>query len=252
MKKSARIAAQEATAEGLNWTFSPMVDIARDPRWGRISEGNGEDPFLGSAIARAMVKGYRGGFVVTDYTAINEMTQHGLGDLQTVSALALKAGVEMDMVGEGLLTTLKKSLDEGKLKMADIDLACRRILEAKYKMGLFEDPYRRIDPSRPAKEVLTPENRKAAREIAANGFVTAQKREQHAAPAENGQNHRIYRPHGRQSKGHAGHLGHCWRAGQGCDGDAGRQKCCSATECHFQQRLQYHGRHGLHAPTQFL
>jgi beta-glucosidase len=258
VEKSARIAAQEATAEGLNWTFSPMVDIARDPRWGRISEGNGEDPFLGSAIARAMVKGYQGndlglknslmacvkhyalyggaeagrdyntvdigrssmynywlppykaaleagvgsvmtsfnvvdevpatgnrwlltdvlrnqwgfkGFVVTDYTAINEMTQHGLGDLQTVSALALKAGVEMDMVGEGFLTTLKKSLDEGKLKMADIDLACRRILEAKYKMGLFEDPYRRIDPSRPAKEILTPENRKAAREIAARSFV---------------------------------------------------------------------------------
>ncbi len=258
VEKSARIAAQEATAEGLNWTFSPMVDIARDPRWGRISEGNGEDPFLGSAIARAMVKGYQGddlrknntlmacvkhyalyggaeagrdyntvdigrssmynywlppykaaveagaasimtsfnvvdevpatanrwlmtdvlrnqwgfkGFVVTDYTAINEMTSHGLGDLQTVSAKALKAGVDMDMVGEGMLTTLKKSLDEGKVKMADIDLACRRILEAKYKMGLFDDPYRRIDPSRPAKEILTPENRKAAREIASHSFV---------------------------------------------------------------------------------
>lgn len=258
VEKSARIAAQEATAEGLNWTFSPMVDIARDPRWGRISEGNGEDPFLGSAIARAMVKGYQGndlsknnslmacvkhyalyggaeagrdyntvdigrssmynywlppykaaveagvgsvmtsfnvvdevpatgnrwlltdllrnqwgfkGFVVTDYTAINEMTDHGLGDLQTVSAIALKAGVDMDMVGEGFLSSLKKSLDEGKVKISDIDLACRRILEAKWKMGLFDDPYRRLDPSRPAKEVLTPENRKAAREIAAHSFV---------------------------------------------------------------------------------
>jgi beta-glucosidase len=258
VEKSARIAAQEATAEGLNWTFSPMVDIARDARWGRISEGNGEDPYLGSQIARAMVKGYQGddltknnslmacvkhfalygaaeagrdyntvdmsrsamynywlppykaavdagvgsvmtsfnvvdevpasanrwlmtdllrnqwgfkGFVVTDYTAINEMIEHGLGDLQAVSALALKAGVDMDMVGEGFLTTLKKSLDEKKVSMADIDLACRRILEAKYKMGLFDDPYRRLDETRPAKEILTPENRRASREIAARSFV---------------------------------------------------------------------------------
>lgn len=258
VEKSARIAAQEATAEGLNLTFSPMVDIARDPRWGRISEGNGEDPYLGSQIAKAMVKGYQGddltknntlmscvkhfalygaseagrdyntvdmsrntmynyflppykaaveagvgsvmtsfnvvdevpasanrwlmtellrnewgfkGFVMTDYTAILEMTEHGLGDLQTVSALALKAGVDMDMVTEGFLTTLKKSLKEGAVKMADIDLACRRILEAKWKMGLFEDPFRRLDASRPAKEIMTPENRKAAREIASKSFV---------------------------------------------------------------------------------
>ncbi len=258
VEKSARIAAQEATAEGLNWTFSPMVDIARDPRWGRISEGNGEDPYLGSQIAKAMVRGYQGddlsknnslmacvkhyalygaaeagrdyntvdmsrssmfnyymppykaaveagagsimtsfnvvdevpasanrwlmtdvlrnqwgfkGFVVTDYTAINEMSAHGLGDLQTVSALALKAGVDMDMVGEGFLLTLKKSLNEGKVKMADIDLACRRILEAKWKMGLFKDAYGRLDESRPAKEIMTPENRKAAREVASHSFV---------------------------------------------------------------------------------
>lgn len=258
VEKSARIAAQEATAEGLNWTFSPMVDIARDPRWGRISEGSGEDPFLGSAIARAMVKGYQGddlsknnslmacvkhfalyggaeagrdyntvdigrssmynywlppykaaveagvgsvmtsfnvvdevpasanrwlmtdllrsqwgfkGFVVTDYTAINEMTAHGLGDLQAVSALAVQAGVDMDMVGEGFLTTLKKSVDEGKVTKAAIDLACRRILEAKWKMGLFKDPYARLDPSRAAKEIMTPENRKASREIASHSFV---------------------------------------------------------------------------------
>jgi beta-glucosidase len=258
IEKSARIAAQEATAEGLNLTFSPMVDIARDPRWGRISEGGGEDPYLGSAIARAMVKGYQGddltknntvmacvkhyalygaseagrdyntvdmsrstmfnywmepykaaveagagsvmtsfnvvdeipatanrwlmtevlrnrwgfdGFVLTDYTAIMEMEEHGLGDLQTVSALALKAGVDMDMVSEGFLKTLKKSLDEKKVTMTEIDLACRRILEAKWKMGLFDDPYRRIDESRPAKEVMTPENRQASREIAARSFV---------------------------------------------------------------------------------
>ncbi|MCB0520811.1 MAG: beta-glucosidase BglX [Lewinellaceae bacterium] len=258
VEKSARIAAQEATAEGLNWAFSPMVDIARDPRWGRISEGSGEDPYLGSQIAKAMVKGYQGddltknnsmmacvkhfalygaaeagrdyntvdmsrstmynyylppykaavdagagsvmtsfnvvdeipasanrwlltdllrnqwgfkGFVVTDYTAVMEMSLHGLGDLQQVSTLALKAGVDMDMVSEGFLNTLKKSLDEKKITMAEIDLACRRILEAKWKMGLFDDPYRRLDESRPAKETMTPENRKASREIAARSFV---------------------------------------------------------------------------------
>ncbi len=258
VEKSARVAAKEATAEGLNWTFSPMVDIARDPRWGRISEGNGEDPYLGSQIAKAMVKGYQGdnlrsnntlmacvkhfalyggaeagrdyntvdigkssmynywlppyraaveagagsvmtsfnvvdevpatgnrwlltdllrnqwgfkGFVVTDYTAINEMSDHGLGDLQQVSARALNAGVDMDMVGEGFLTTLKKSVEGGVVKMADIDLACRRILEAKWKMGLFEDPYRRLDEKRLATDIMTPENRKAAREVAAHSFV---------------------------------------------------------------------------------
>lgn len=258
IESSARIAALEATAEGLNWTFSPMVDIARDPRWGRISEGNGEDPYLGSQIARAMVRGYQGddlskktslmacvkhfalygaseagrdyntvdmshntmfnyylppyqaaveagvgsvmtsfnlvdevpatgnrwlltevlrnqwgfkGFVVTDYTSLNEMEAHGLGDLQTVAALSLRAGVDMDMVGEGFLTTLKKSLHEKKVTQAEIDQACRRVLEAKYKLGLFDDPYRRIDESRPAKEIMTPENRKAARDIAARSFV---------------------------------------------------------------------------------
>ena len=85
------------------------------------------------------------GFVVTDYTAINEMIDHGMGDLQTVSALALNAGTDMDMVGEGFLTTLKKSLKEGKVHRRQIDDACRRILEAKYKLGLFDDPYRYSD-----------------------------------------------------------------------------------------------------------
>jgi beta-glucosidase len=258
IEKGARLAAQEASAEGLNWTFSPMVDISRDPRWGRISEGSGEDPFLGSAIARAMVKGYQGddlsqnntimacvkhfglygaaeagrdyntvdmsrntmynyylppyraaieagsasimssfnvvdgipasgnkwlltevlrnqwgfkGFVVSDYTSINEMSNHGLGDLQTVSALSLNAGLDMDMVGEGFLTTTKKSLEEGKVTQAAIDQACRRILEAKYKLGLFEDPYRYISEERAAKEVLNEETRKTARELAAHSFV---------------------------------------------------------------------------------
>ncbi|WP_422081964.1 beta-glucosidase BglX [Ulvibacterium sp.] len=254
----ARIAATEATADGINWNFSPMVDIARDPRWGRIAEGAGEDPYLGSAIAKAMVKGYQGnnladpktmlacvkhlalygaseagrdynsvdmskikmfnqylppyhaavdagvasamtsfndidgipasgnrwlitdllrkrwgfqGFVVSDYTSVNEMIAHGLGDLQAVSALALKAGLDMDMVGEGFLTTLKKSVQEEKVSEAEITQACRRVLEAKYQLGLFEDPYRYIDPKRPAKDILNAKHRKTAREAAARSFV---------------------------------------------------------------------------------
>lgn len=258
IKWSASIAAKEATADGLNWAFSPMVDIARDPRWGRIAEGSGEDPFLGSQIAKAMVRGYQGtdykstqtlmacvkhfalygaadagrdyntvdmsrikmyeyylppykaaidagvgsimssfneidgipatgnkwlltdllrnqwgfkGLVVSDYTSLSEMINHGMGDLQTVSALALNAGLDMDMVAEGFLTTLKKSLAEGKVTQKSIDDACRTILEAKYKLGLFDDPYRYMDESRPAKDILTDDNRKAAREIAAHSMV---------------------------------------------------------------------------------
>jgi len=258
VEKSARIAAQEATANGISWTYSPMVDIARDPRWGRIAEGAGEDPWLGSQVAKALVKGYQGndlslnntmmacvkhfalygaaeagrdyntvdmsrvtmyndylppykaafdagagsamtsfnvvdgipatgnhwlltellrnqwgfkGFVVTDYTATNEMINHGMGDLQTVSALALKAGTDMDMVGEGFLTTLKKSMDEGKVNIKDIDLACKRVLEAKYKLGLFDDPYRYMNEERAKTDVMTPENLKAAREIAERSMV---------------------------------------------------------------------------------
>ena len=258
IEKSARIAAIEASADGICWTFSPMVDIARDPRWGRIAEGAGEDAYLGSQVAMAMVKGYQGddlsknntimacvkhfalygaaeagrdyntvdmshvrmfneyfppykaavdagvgsvmtsfnevdgipasankwlitdvlrkqwgfkGFVVTDYTSINEMTDHGLGDLETVSRLALLAGVDMDMVGEGFLTTLKKSLQQGKITQQQIDAACRRILEAKYKLGLFDDPYRYCDEQRSVSEIYTAANRQAAREIAAQSFV---------------------------------------------------------------------------------
>jgi len=257
VEKSARVAAQEASADGICWTFSPMVDIARDPRWGRVSEGSGEDAYLGSQIAQAMVRGYQGddlrknntimacvkhfalygaaeagrdynttdmsrirmyneylppykaaidagagtvmvsfneidgipatankwlltdllrkewgfnGFVVTDYTGILEMVDHGLGKLKEVSALALKAGVDMDMVSDGL-QTLKQSLDEAKVSQQDIDQACRRILEAKYKLGLFEDPYRYCDVNRAKNEIFTPENRQIAREVAAQTFV---------------------------------------------------------------------------------
>ena len=258
IQRSAEIAAKEAAADGLNWVFSPMVDIARDPRWGRVAEGAGEDTYLGSAISAAMIKGYQGksytsdstvmacvkhfalygaaeggrdynttdmsrvkmyeyylppykaaidagvgsimtsfneidgipatankwlmtdllrkqwgfnGFVVTDYTSINEMIEHGLGDLQTVSALALKAGTDMDMVGEGFLTTLKKSLQKGTITQKEIDIACRRILEAKYKLGLFDDPYRFTSKERAAKEVLSADKRAAARYFGARSAV---------------------------------------------------------------------------------
>jgi beta-glucosidase len=258
IERSARIAAQEASADGICWTFSPMVDIARDPRWGRIAEGSGEDAYLGSQIAKAMIRGYQGtdltrnntimsctkhyalygaaeggrdyntvdmsrqrmyneyfppfkaaveagsgsfmasfneidgvpatankwlltdvlrkqwgfkGFVVTDYTGINEMIDHGIGDLQTASARALMAGIEMDMVGEGILTTTAKSLKEGKITLQRIDEACRKILEAKYKLGLFDDPYRYCDENRAKTEIFTAASRKEARSIAAQSFV---------------------------------------------------------------------------------
>ena len=258
IERSAQIAAQEASADGLNWTFSPMLDICADPRWGRMAEGNGEDPYLGAQIARAMVKGYQGdnlakpntvmacvkhfalyggaeagrdyntvdmsrwrmfnrymppykaaveagaqsvmtafnvvegvpatgnrwlltdvlrnmwgfkGMVVTDFTAISEMTAHGLGDLKTVSAMALNAGTDMDMVADGFLGTLPQSLADGSVTMQTIDTACRRILETKWKLGLFEDPYRYCNVKRAKKEVFTPENRAEARRIAAETFV---------------------------------------------------------------------------------
>jgi len=258
IKRSAQIAAQEATADGINWTFSPMVDIARDPRWGRVAEGSGEDAYLGSQIAKAMVYGYQGndlsasntmlacvkhfalygaaeagrdyntvdmsrvrmyneyltpykaavdagagsvmvsfneidgipatgnkwlltdllrnqwqfpGFVVTDYTGINEMIAHGMGDLQQVSKLALNAGVDMDMVGEGFLTTLTKSLKEGQVSYSAIDAAVRRILEAKYRLGLFEDPYKYCDANRAKTEIFSNQHRTEARSIAAQSMV---------------------------------------------------------------------------------
>ncbi len=111
------------------------------------------------------------GFVVSDYTSLGELSEHGLGDLQTVSALALKAGLDMDMVSEGFLKTLKKSLKEGKVTQADIDLACRRVLEAKYKLGLFTNPYKSINAGVESKSELTDANRKAARETAEHSFV---------------------------------------------------------------------------------
>lgn len=258
IERSARIAATEASADGINWTFSPMVDISRDPRWGRVSEGSGEDAYLGSEIAKAMVKGFQGndlsanntimscvkhyalygaseagrdyntvdmsrnrmyneylppykaavdagvgsimasfneidgipatankwlltdvlrkewgfnGFVVSDYTGVSEMINHGFGDIQTVAAKAVDAGLDMDMVSEGLLTTLGKSIAEGKLTEKQIDDACRRILKAKFLLGLFDDPYKYCDENRAKSEVFTAANRAEARSIAAQSFV---------------------------------------------------------------------------------
>jgi beta-glucosidase len=111
------------------------------------------------------------GFVVTDYTGINEMIDHGIGDLQTAAARALDAGIDMDMVGEGFLTTLQKSLKEKKITVAQIDAACRKILEAKYKLGLFQDPYKYCDENRAKAEVFTKDHRNEARSIAAQSFV---------------------------------------------------------------------------------
>ena len=262
VEQSARIAAEEASADGISWTFSPMVDVSRDPRWGRVSEGSGEDTYLGCRIAEAMVRGYQGpdketqltqddqilacvkhfalygapeagrdyntvdmsrirmyneyfppykaaldagaasvmasfneidgvpatgnrwlltdvlrdqwgfdGFVVTDYTGIYEMIAHGIGDFEKVSVQALKAGVDMDMVSEGFVENIKNALDKGLVSMKDIDLACRRILEAKYRVGLFADPYKFCRAEDAAQEVYCQEHRDIARKIASESFV---------------------------------------------------------------------------------
>lgn len=267
IENSARVAALEASAEGVNWTYSPMVDICRDARWGRIVEGAGEDPYLGSLVAKAMVKGYQGdysspsnimacvkhfalygaseagrdyntvdmsrlrmyneyfapykaaveagvgsvmtsfnlvdgipatanawlvndvlrkqwgfdGFVVTDYASIHEMTTHGVGDLATSSARALRAGTDMDMVAKGFIGTLEQSLANGQVSMADINQACRRVLEAKYKLGLFKDPYKYVRVKNRNQYVYTAANRKAARDLAAETFVLL-KNENHVLP----------------------------------------------------------------------
>ncbi len=254
IEEAVRMSAREAAATGINWVFSPMVDIARDARWGRIVEGAGEDPYLGGEVAKAYVHGYQGtddvydvdevmacvkhyalygaaeagrdynsvflsrqealngymrpyqaaaeagagsymssfnefegipasmnsylmdellrrqwgfeGFIVSDATAIMEEIAHGIGELQEVSARSLKAGVDMDMNSDGYVGTLMESIEEGRVSKADVDKACRRILEAKYKLGLFEDPYRYLDEGRYAENVYTAENRELARKVA--------------------------------------------------------------------------------------
>lgn len=252
----AKIAAKEATAQGINWVYSPMVDISIDPRWGRVAEGSGEDPFLGSRIGEALVRGYQGnygkenamacvkhfalygaaeagrdyntvdmsrvrmynqylepykaaakagagsfmssfnvidgipatcnrwlltdllrneweydGFVVTDYGSINEAIVHGIGDQSVTAERALKAGTDMDMCSNAYIAQLAGLLKSGRVTEAEIDLACRRVLEAKYKLGLFDDPYRFCEPKRLKTDLYTAENRKAARDMAAETFV---------------------------------------------------------------------------------
>ncbi|MBX7142716.1 MAG: beta-glucosidase BglX [Chitinophagales bacterium] len=272
MERSARIAAIEASAEGINWTFAPMVDIARDPRWGRITEGAGEDTYLGVQIAKARVRGFQGqnladtntivacakhyaaygaaqagrdyntvdmgqqtlrdiylppfkacvdagvgtfmtsfneingvpstgspfllrhvlhdewnfkGFVVTDYTGINEMVPHGFAeDEKQAGEEAVNAGVDMDMQGAVYYNYLKKSLEEGKVKQEDIDEAVRRILRIKYDLGLFADPYRYFSESREATSIMTQANLDAARDIARKSCVLL-KNENNVLPLKN-------------------------------------------------------------------
>lgn len=256
---SARVSAQEAAAEGIHWTFSPMVDISRDPRWGRISEGAGEDVFLGSRVAEARVRGYQGtdlartdtilatakhfaaygaaqagrdyhtvdisertlrdtylppfkaavdagvasfmtsfneldgvpasgsrylltdllrhqwgfdGFVVTDYTSINEMVPHGYAaNLQQAGEQAINAGVDMDMQGAVYMENLARSVEEGAVSAARIDEAVRRILEMKYRLGLFEDPYRYADRAREEATLYRPDFLEASRDVARKSMV---------------------------------------------------------------------------------
>ena len=255
----ARTAAVEASADGVCWTFSPMVDITRDPRWGRIVEGAGEDPFLGGAVAKAMVKGYQGepgfatntqifacvkhfalygapdagrdystvdmsrlrmfndylypyqaaveagvatvmssfnevdnvpatankwlledllrkqwgfkGLVLTDYASINDLPRHGIGDPVSTTIRALEAGTDIDMEAYAYHYMLPEAVRNGRVPMALIDKACRRVLEAKYQLGLFENPYKYCDVTRPAKEFFTKENRAKSRQAAGESFV---------------------------------------------------------------------------------
>ncbi len=258
IERAARLTAIEATANGIGWTFSPMVDICIDPRWGRQAEGAGEDPFLGSRIAEAMIRGYQtddlsgeesllacvkhfalygaaesgrdyntvdmshvrmynqyfppykaaikagvgtvmssfnvvdyipatankwlltdilrkewgfNGFVVTDYASIDEMKSHGMGEKADNAVRALKAGTDMDMVSKAFIQTLEQSLKEGKITMNEIDNACRRILEVKYKMGLFRNPYKYLNSKHPERVTYTTESKDFARKLSAESFV---------------------------------------------------------------------------------
>lgn len=257
LEQGARMAAVEASADGIGWTYSPMVDVSLDARWGRIAESNGEDPYLSSLMGAALVRGYQGdfssntnimaclkhyalygaseagrdyntvdmsrvrmfnqylppykaaveagvgsvmssfnlidgipatgnrylmtevlrnqwkfnGFLVTDYGSINEMTQHGVALPKEATALALNAGTDMDMCSEAFSKFLEENLRAGKVTEADINTACRRVLEAKYVLGLFKDPYKFCDKKRAKKALYTPEHRQLARNIAVETFV---------------------------------------------------------------------------------
>ena len=272
IERMARISALEASAAGIAWTYSPMCDISRDPRWGRVSEGSGEDPCLGQHIAAAMVRGYQGedlddpttilacvkhfaaygapqagrdyhtvdmsertfrevylppyraaldagaatvmtsfndydaipatgsrylmtdllrrelgfnGFVVTDYSSINEMVNHGVAeDLKDAARLAVRAGVNMDMVGNGYLKYMKELVEEGKISVREIDDLCAQVLAMKFRLGLFDDPYRYCDRDESA--WYTPEALAASRSLAAASMVLLQNRND-ALPIREGQ-----------------------------------------------------------------
>ena len=259
IEKSARIAATEAAASGLNWTFAPMVDISVEPRWGRVSEGAGEDPFLGSQIAAARVRGFQGndfadtttvlacvkhfaaygaplagrdyntvdmsqrvfldvylppykaaidagalsvmssfnefdgvpatgnkylltdilrnqlgfkGFVVSDYTSVNEMVHHGIvANEEEAALLAIKAGLDMDMQGEVYAKYLKGLLEKGLVDEKTIDQSVRRILKVKFKLGLFDDPYRYCNEAREKRTIYAPEHLEAAFDVAKRSMV---------------------------------------------------------------------------------
>jgi beta-glucosidase len=258
IERIARAVADEASADGLHWTFSPMVDIARDPRWGRVSEGAGEDPFLGAEIAKAMVRGYEqgdlskqntimscvkhfalygaaeggrdyntvdmsrlkmyneylppyeaavkagastvmtsfneidgvpatgnswlltdllrkqwgfDGFVVTDWTALYEMQDHGVGDRAKVTEMSINAGVDMDMVSEYMIEELPALVKSGKVNEETVNAACRRILEAKYRLGLFTDPYRGVSDERAEKQIMSADKLELSKEAAVKSVV---------------------------------------------------------------------------------
>jgi beta-glucosidase len=258
VERTAQAAADEATADGLNWAFSPMVDIARDPRWGRVMEGSGEDPYLGGLIARATVRGYQGrsyekpntllacvkhyalygaaeagrdyntvdmslvkmfndymppykaaveagadsimtsfnevngvpatgnkwllddvlrkkwgfnGLIATDYAAVSEMINHGVGDEAKVAELSMNAGVDMDMVSELFTKEGTNLVKSGRVSEAKIDAACRRILETKYKLGLFQDPYRFVSNKNSQAQMMSPDKLALSKEAALKSFV---------------------------------------------------------------------------------
>jgi len=274
IEKSARIAATEAAASGLNWTFAPMVDISVEPRWGRVSEGAGEDPFLGSQIAAARVRGFQGnnladtttvlacvkhfaaygaplagrdyntvdmsqrvfldvylppyksainagalsvmssfnefdgvpatgnryllteilrnqlgfkGFVVSDYTSVNEMVHHGVvANEEEAALLAIKAGLDMDMQGEVYAKYLKKLIEKGLIDEKTIDQSVRRILSVKFKLGLFDDPYRYCNEAREKRTIYAPEHLEAAFDVAKRSMVLL-KNENNILPLKKGE-----------------------------------------------------------------
>ena len=259
IEKSARMSAKEASAAGLNWTFAPMVDITRDARWGRVMEGAGEDPYLGSLIAAARVRGFQGndlssyetiastakhfaaygfaesgkdyntvdigintlhnivlppfkatvdagvktfmnsfndlngipatadkylqrdilkgdwnfdGFVVSDWGSLREMIDHGFAkDRKHAGELALNGGSDMDMESYIYLEYINELLDEGKVKMSQIDDAVSRILKVKYELGLFDDPYKYLDNEREKNVTGSKEILDATLEVAKHSIV---------------------------------------------------------------------------------